>query len=49
MIAPVAIDDVPKAARAAKDTPFPYAEGIARCRESLHRHFPAELRAGTNP
>lgn len=48
MIAPVEIADVPKAARDARDRPFPYAEGIARCRESLHRHFPAELRAGAN-
>jgi hypothetical protein len=45
LIAPVEIADVAKAARAARDRPFPYVEGIARCRESLLRHFPAELRA----
>lgn len=47
MIAPVKIDDIPRAARAAATGPLPYTEGIARCRESLHRHFPDELRAGT--
>ncbi len=46
MIAPIEIGDVGRAARAVRDGPLPYAEGIARCRESLHRHFPAELRAG---
>lgn len=45
LIAPVEIDDVPKAARKAQDKPFSYAEGIARCRASLHKHFPTELRA----
>ena len=45
MTYPVEIDDVPRLARAVKDRTFPYAEGIARCRESLLRHFPAELRA----
>ncbi|MBF9042036.1 polysaccharide pyruvyl transferase family protein [Rhodobacterales bacterium HKCCE4037] len=45
MIYPVEIGDVPAAARAVKDTPLSYTEGIARCRESLLRHFPAELRA----
>lgn len=45
LIAPVDIDDVPRAARKARDTPFPYAEGIARCRASLHLHFPDDLRA----
>ncbi len=49
LIAPVEIDDIPKAARHARDTPFPYVEGIARCRESLLRHFPAELRAAGSP
>jgi len=45
LIAPVEIDDVPRAARAARDGAFPYADGISRCRESLLKHFPAELRA----
>ncbi|WP_224814950.1 polysaccharide pyruvyl transferase family protein [Hasllibacter sp. MH4015] len=45
MIAPVEIADVPAVARAVKDTPLPYTDGIARCRDSLLRHFPHELRA----
>ncbi len=45
MIYPVEIEDVPAAARHVRDRELPYAEGIARCRESLLRHFPAELRA----
>jgi hypothetical protein len=45
MTYPVEIADVSGAARAVKDRPLPYIEGIARCRESLLRHFPAELRA----
>jgi len=49
LIAPVEIADVPKAVRTARDRPFPYAEGVARCRESLLRHFPAELRAAGQP
>lgn len=43
LIAPVEIADVPKAAQTARDRPLPYAEGIARCRDSLVRHFPSEL------
>lgn len=45
MTYPVDIEEVPAAARAVRDRPLPYTEGIARCRESLLRHFPAELRA----
>ncbi len=45
MTYPVDIEEVPATARAVRDRPLPYTEGIARCRESLLRHFPAELRA----
>jgi hypothetical protein len=45
MTYPIEIEEIPAAARAVRDRPLPYTEGIARCRESLLRHFPAELRA----
>ncbi|NKX46088.1 polysaccharide pyruvyl transferase family protein [Roseicyclus persicicus] len=46
LLHPVAIDEVPALAPRAPTGPLPYAEGIARAREALLTHFPAELRAG---
>jgi len=45
MLAPVAIDEVPRLAARAATGPLPYADGIAAARAALISHFPDELRA----
>ena len=47
MTAPVSLTDVPALMRDLPDGPLPYADGVARCRETLKTHFPAPLRATT--
>jgi len=45
MLAPVAIDEVPRLAARAATGPLPYADGIDAARAALTTHFPEELRA----